>query len=125
MNGWKHSDLWKRDGKNFSVEIKRWGQLDRNVWNVYAYIKRGHALFDSLAGQEGKVSWGIDIGFDLHCGINYAKFYRNEKGEIYCVQVGDDWAHYGDEYYESCTDFDGAFGVVAEANALFEYLEAL
>lgn len=122
MKGWSQSETWARDGKNLRVEVKHWkGYSGTNKWNVYAYIFPGHPWFSIM--DDSLKTYDQPFPFDFHGGITYRKEFRSKGGEIYCWQVGDDWMHYGDEYYEGVDKAEDAFGPFSEAEALYEALE--
>lgn len=119
------------EGNNFEVEIIHWHMVDdeekikqldlgwpgNECWNVYATIKQGHPLFDKMKDiQTDDYSSAMDnFPFNLHGGITYV----HNNGDN--IKVGDDYLHYGDEYFQKCKELPG--DVKLEAEELFKFLE--
>ena len=119
------------EGNNFEVEIIHWHMVDdeqkikqldlgwpgNECWNVYATIKQGHPLFDRLKDvKTDNYDGAMDIfPFCFHCGITYV----HNNGDN--IKVGDDYLHYGDDYFQKCKELP--VEVKLEAEELFEFLE--
>lgn len=124
---WKKSTTWSREsGDGFTVEVKNVeieripGVLYRaNGWFIYAYVHNTHPYFNTLMRQKGLDSGG-ELG--MHWGCTYRRDHRNDEGAVTCIQVGCDYRHYGDEYYESLETKEEAGEVFEDANRIFNIL---
>jgi len=105
-------------GDNFLVEVVAWKNVikseelsnlmsDSWVWNVYAYIRKEHSIFNNVDDVlslpfHGGVSFKqkfTSIPFD---GIKY-----DWQKEIEYAQIGSDYNHYNDEYFKNYDPVDG------------------
>ena len=109
------------EGNNFEVEIIHWHMADdewfnNECWNVYATIKQGHPLFDKMKDvQTDDYSSAMDnFPFEFHGGITY--IHNNTDN----IKVGDDYLHYGDDYFQKCKELP--VEVKLEAEELFKFL---
>jgi len=104
-------------------EMKNRISLDtgRFVWNVYCYIYPKHSLFNKLE-KEDMFDCPIE---NFHCGCTYAKWYRNEKGEVTCKSYGCDYNHLYDERFTFIENSERATQVFCDAEALFKELEVM
>lgn len=119
------------EGKNFEVEIVHWNMIDKEIknklpsavalmddecWNVYATINKGHQLYERMKDvKTDDYSDAMDnFPFNFHGGIT---FIHNNGDNI---KVGDDWMHYGDEYFQKCEELPSEVRI--EAEELFEFL---
>lgn len=134
MQNWNHKDEWKKQGKDFVVQIVRWSYAENlreevksyydrgeNNWNVYAYIYPNHRFFKSLSKAEN--SWDdVCLSIPFHGGATFLE--KNEKdGRITSIKVGCDYSHYGDEHYAHYKTKDDAFSVFNDAEELIKFLE--
>ena len=120
-------------GDNFEVEIVHWHLYDdeskaelskimldmstgNECWNVYATINKGHPLYEKMKDVEtDDYNDAMDkFPFDFHCGITYV--HNNGDNII----VGDDYLHWGDEYFQKCKELPSE--VKIEAEELFKFL---
>ena len=102
--------------KSFSITVRAWFIKglpgitdDRHCWNVYANIFDNHPMFSN-------VEWAKGLPF--HGGCTFDKIITTEfatpEAERYdwmktykFIKVGSDYAHYGDERFESYSPADG------------------
>ena len=118
-------------GDNFEVEIIHWNMIDKETknklpsavalmgdecWNVYATINKGHPLYERMKDVETDDYFGANdkFPFEFHCGITYV----HNNGDN--IKVGDDYMHYGDEYFQKCKELPSEFKI--EAEELFKFL---
>ena len=118
-------------GKNFEVEIVHWkmysdevkaklaeslGSMGNECWNVYATINKGHPLYEKLSDLKDDDYYGVmdKFPFKMHGGITYV----HNNGDN--IKVGDDYLHWGDEYFQKCKELPSE--VKIEAEELFEFL---
>lgn len=118
-------------GKNFEVEIVHWKMMDEETrnklpsaialmgnecWNVYATINKRHPLYERMKDVEtDDYSDAMDkFPFEFHCGITY--IHNNEDN----IKIGDDYMHYGDEYFQKCEELPSEVRI--EAEELFKFL---
>lgn len=131
MNNWEKKNIWRKRGDNFLVEIfhstykippeYNFEKLGDNKWNVYAYIYKGHPLFDKFVGDSHYQPATENIPF--HGGCTFLK-YEFDNGECCCIKVGCDYSHYGDDEYSHYDEEDlgSPFGVAIDAEELYVYL---
>lgn len=134
MNTWNHKDSWQNRGKNFMVEVYHYTEVQSELsmvycdsgphrWNVYAYIYPKHPHFDKFDRGDGM--WqGAASMLDFHGGPTFLAFPQFND-EVTCVKVGCDYNHLHDSYYtrlETCEDAEDVF---ADAQRLFDRLEAM
>lgn len=118
-------------GDNFEVEIIHWNMIDKETknklpsavalmgdecWNVYVTINKGHPLYERMKDVETDDYFGANdkFPFEFHCGITYV----HNNGDN--IKVGDDYMHYGDEYFQKCKELPSE--VKIEAEELFKFL---
>lgn len=94
-----------------------------NHWNVYATLWPEHSMFErsSEATEQDYMSAGLNLPF--HGGQTYHRRYYDEDGEVVAVEMGSDYAHYGDERFESYTTLSDAVAVEMDARELLTYLQ--
>lgn len=119
------------NGDDFEVEIVHWNLYDNETkaelaeklgfvgnecWNVYAIINKGHLLYERMKDVEtDDYSDAMDkFPFEFHCGITYV------NNNVDNIKVGDDWMHYGDEYFQKCEKLPSEVRI--EAEELFKFL---
>jgi len=102
-------EVWDRLGSNFMVQVKHWNRGHAypphdlgHRWNVYAYVFRGHPLFDKINPDAEYIWEHLPAKPDLwlHGGITFFEplFERQEAG-VYSIvgyKFGSDYAHGGD-----------------------------
>lgn len=120
-------------GNDFEVEIVHWHLYDdktkaelsklmidmcteNECWNVYATIKKGHSLYEKLSNlKDDEYCNAMDkFPFEMHGGITYVE----NNGDN--IKIGDDWMHYGDEYFQKCEELPSEIRI--EAEELFKFL---
>jgi len=131
---------WTRKGKLFAVEIVHYRrkfefQGGTNCWNVYAYLRKGHPLFDTLHDTRDEKEERINVPFDipLHGGATWAEaktvpfgIWHDDSvsvGDVYCYKIGSDYAHLYDDRFAVLEEMEGS-EVEADANELFDFLQA-
>ena len=119
------------EGKDFEVEIVHWNMIGKEMrnklpsavalmgdecWNVYATVKKGHPLYERMKDVEtDDYSDAMDkFPFEFHCGITYI----HNNGDN--IKVGDDYMHYGDEYFQKYEELPSEIRI--EAEELFKFL---
>ena len=126
MENYKKIDVWKREGKDFLIEVKHsttTPYLDfegRNKWFIYAYLYPKHNKFGEFVSEE--IYQDATEYMPLHGGCTYCKKHIDSFVNITSIQVGCDYQHYGDENYSFMSDEEEAQSVFYDANKLFEYL---
>ena len=118
-------------GDNFEVEVVHWNLYDNKTkaklaenlgfignecWNVYATINKGHLLYERMKDVETDDYYDAmdKFPFEFHCGITYVHNNRDN------IEVGDDYMHYGDEYFQMCEELPSEVRI--EAEELFKFL---
>lgn len=130
MSDWKHKDVWKRNGKDFLVEVTRHGEkvnepagYDSDMghrWCVYAYIYPKHPYFAKFKGAN---TWqNATREMPLHGGCSFLE-YPMYEGKVTSVKVGADYNHLNDSPYTRMTTKDEAWSVFNDAGELFEWLQ--
>jgi hypothetical protein len=135
--GWKRSESWRREGKDFMVEVYHyvspppWGLVEPhnafwdegpNRWNVYAYIYPAHPHF---AAFDGPHMWQDASNLlHFHGGPSYLARPMYE-GKVSCIKVGSDYNHLNDDYYSHLSTAQEASSVFEDANELFEQLKRI
>jgi len=134
MQPWDKKLMWHRRGTNFLVEVKMHTvvKMDEDDcydskgvyrWCVYAYIYPKHPHFAKFDGNQMWQPAAVEMPF--HCGPSFLSLCRGGDGpEITAVQVGADYDHLDDERYTNMASEAEASRVFADANELFDYLEA-
>jgi len=112
VKDWKQKVSFKRQGKNFAVEVVGWDEMTR--WNVYAYIYPGHCLF--LEG--GESMW--ECPFPLQ-GVSFFKKHIYD-GKVTSRQWGNDYDHIWNEEWEPEYKERAA---KKDAEELFEFLQTV
>lgn len=130
IESWRHKDCWKREGKDFVVEVTRHSTLIQaefdsegpHRWCVYAYIYPKHPHFSKFDGPH---MWqDATSALPLHGGCSYIK-YPMYEGSVTCVQVGADYHHLHDEEFTHYATADEARSVFEDAAELFEKLQSM
>lgn len=109
------------DSRYSRVEIHHWKRGDINIWNVYAYIWPGHALFKRYLRV--KNAWKIDSA-GLHGGCTYLRKHYSKERKVSCIEYGSDYVHYMDDRFEAADSIDAAWEVVSDARELMRYLDS-
>lgn len=118
-------DEWFIRGTGFSVEISHVfrkgfpneGIEDTHSWCLYAVISSHHTLFNSACRNE--VDYDTDLGNRLYNSFHGGCTYYNKQKDW--VKIGCDYQHLGDERFMQQKDLPSE--IVADAKALFEYME--
>lgn len=128
---WLKKDVWKRQGKDFLVEVSRHTEPPSSInhwdgenrWCVYAYIYPKHRLFDRFDGES--MLQDAACCLPLHRGPSYLRAHRGSDGQICSYQVGADYHHHGDDRFTHYDSDKDAYQVFVDADALFEHLSPL
>ena len=128
MSNWKHKDIWKREGKDFLIEVSRHegvadGREGTHRWAVYAYIYPAHPHFGEFAGDSLFQDATADLPGHSYC--SYLRYHANAAGEVTSVQVGWDYHHDGDWMFTHDATKDDALRQFRDADALFDALQAM
>lgn len=126
MSDWDHKDVWRRPGKDFSIEITRhsarimddWEGPHR--WAVYAYIYPKNPHFSAFEGPQ--MFQDAASMLHLHCGPSLLQ-YPMYEGKVTSVKVGADYHHLHDERFSHYATKDDAYEVFKDAEELFEQLQ--
>jgi hypothetical protein len=126
---WKRKDVWKREGKNFMVEVSRhevrvddsgcYDSEGPHRWCLYVYVYPKHpvfAQFDASGQMYDQPSFG------MHCGNSYFRTWRNEAGAVTSYQVGSDYNHDGDWHFTRMKTPEDAYEVFNDADEIFDAL---
>jgi hypothetical protein len=128
MTDWRKTELWRRRGTNFLIEVSHRSEDVRsedvrqeyedggNRWCLYVYVYPLHPHFKEMmkSGYDGD-------DLPLHCGPSlFAKHSRDQ--EVTSIQVGCDYNHYGDAAYTYMDTAELAAGVFFDAEKLFEHM---
>lgn len=132
MKKWKQSETWLRRGKDFSIEVRHSIEVRPDEvaamfsdgphrWFVYAYIYPKHPRFQRFDGDQLWQEAANEL--PLHSGCSF--LHRNGNGlEVFSIQVGADYHHYGDDGYTFCENSGQAYSVFRDADELFAFLES-
>ena len=132
IEDFSHEDVWKTNGKNFSINIVRWTskeqsmfdqELGENKWNIYANIYKKHPAFPLIGESIYDVPEEIETLF--HCGCTFNMWFYNNKSEPCSKKIGCDYSHLGDEKFSFMTDREDAKEVFEDAIYLFNKLEEM
>jgi len=129
-NDWLHKDVWKREGKDFCVEVSRHTvpTLDEgsgydaegcNNWCIYGYVYPKHPMFSRFDPDAGM--WDQPTP-PMHGGCTYFKAHRKGDGSITSFQFGCDYKHLGDWMFTQMATKDDAYSVFRDADDLFGWL---
>ena len=125
-----HRETWSKKGNNFALEIVRWQHPNyingkeygvKYVWNIYCYIYPKHRLFDELKIED--IEGGYS--FNFHMGCSFCKWSRNKQRKVECKQYGCDYAHYGDEEFDTIKNIEDNYVIQNDAEDLFNELDKL
>ena len=126
MSDWKHSESWKRRGKDFLVEVNRHevGPSDDpcegpNRWAVYAYIYPEHPHFAKFNGPN--IWEDAAQVMPLHRGASLLE-YPMYGGNVTSVKVGADYHHLGDNHTNDASREDD-LSIFNDADRLFDWLQ--
>lgn len=127
---WAKSERWKRHGKNFTVEVVHWTSprpewdqyRGENCWNVYAYIFPKHPMFKAF-NETDDIFQDAASSLHLHAGASWCKSKCDRSGAVYCIEVGSDYSHHGDDHFGHMETREDAYEVFRDAVELFEQLE--
>lgn len=124
FEGWKKKDVWTRDGEKYRVEISRhdaYGDDDeKNRWCFYAWIYRGHWMFDRFSPEQN--TWDTPHIEGGHSYPSYFQAHRNNAGEVTAYQKGWDYNHDGDYRFGGMISQEDAWEVFSDANRVFKDL---
>jgi hypothetical protein len=130
MSEWKKKEIWRKNGKNFCVEVIRHSvdlyeheRTGPNRWCVYAYIYPEHWLFAEFSGND--MFQAASTILPLHGGPSLFRRHVDEHGAVTSVLVGADYNHLGDDEYTFCDDEEDARSVFNDADDLVEWLGKL
>ena len=129
MLQWKQREIWKRQGKDFLVEVHHsvadmpaiFLEDGANRWFVYAYIYPQHPHFSAFDGVN--IWQPATENMPLHGGCTFCRRHIAENGEVCSYQVGADYQHYGDDGYAHCENSRQAYSVFRDAEQLFDWLD--
>ena len=126
---WRHKDEWITDGTGFAVSVCRnegypFSDRGPNVWTVYAYLYSSHPLTKTFDDTDD-ISQDAADKMDFHCGCTCLRRYFKPNGELASIQVGCDYNHLYDGHYTHMGSKDEAASVFADAEHLFNRLEAI
>lgn len=134
---WEHSQKWftriYSDRKQIAaVEVRRWSfkqpddpEFDGEyVWNIYAMVWPEHPLFADLSAADNVFECQAARDMEFHYGANFMKKTHGPDGAIICVEVGNDYNHYGDDWYRSCVTREDAASIFADAERLVAHLQS-
>lgn len=123
LEGWKPKLEWKKEGTNFLVSVtKHIGYDGENKWCVYLYVYPKHPAFARF-NRDGTM-WD-QPHFDCHSYVSYFNAHIAFKtGEVCSYQLGWDYNHDGDSYYNSIDSVDEAGSIFFDAEKLFEQAES-
>jgi hypothetical protein len=128
---------WRMESpcRTFCVTVTRHGKLIGSGWCVYAYVRKGHRLFDAL--NVGHFTYyGIDVisSMPLHGGCTFfepllhTKDSSNDmrvkfkKGDIYAFKIGCDYSHLHDDHYSELETKEDAWSIFSDAEQLYRHL---
>jgi len=122
---------WLARGTGFGVKIVHWRMdgitgtriHDKNCWNVYARIFKQHPFFANY-NPRLEYSWEQPDLFPMHGGITWFKKIHDEDDSVAGYEVGCDYLHHGDEFFERCATLEQAAMVLNDAEQIFRILEA-
>lgn len=126
---WVKKDIWKREGKDFSIEVSRHttryhdesSDEGVNRWCVYAYIYPTHPHFKKF---EGDRMWqDAATALPLHCGVSFLRYHRDDDGKVTSVQVGADYHHLYDNAFTFFETKEDAYRVFSDAGELYAWLD--
>ena len=132
---YRKTDDWKRSGENFMIvvnhhavgkaaELERFDSMGIHRWCIYAYIYPKHWHFGAFDGTE-EMFQDAASAMPLHGGPSFLRIHMDAtKNEILSYQVGCDYSHYQDDEYTNMKNEHEAFGVFADADRLFNWLNA-
>lgn len=126
LDAWDHKDVWRRRGKDFSIEVTRhavkpvdyWEGPHR--WNVYAYIYPNHPHFATFSGPS--IFQDATTCMHFHRGCSFLE-YPMYDGKVTSVKVGSDYHHLNDDRFTHFAAPLDAYEVFCDADRLFEQLQ--
>ena len=128
IEDYKQSESWKRQGKNFLIEVKHYIEETTQYcerehhWNVYAYIYPKHPHFAKFDGTE-KMWQDAASALPLHAGPSFCRIHVDHKTGAYCsYQVGSDYSHLHDDHFSHYATPNEAYKVFEDADHLFDWL---
>lgn len=127
MDNWKKKELWKRDGRDFCVEVSRHEALEGlglgpNRWAVYCYIYPQHPHFKEFNGPS--IWQEATEVLPLHGGCTFLRYHiaDDKHRSVTSIQVGADYNRLHDEGYTFCDDPGSAYQVFRDADELYGWL---
>lgn len=130
LNKYSKQSSWTRKCNKFAVELKHWSYEDsyksngvNNVWNLYCYIYKDHPLFN-LIDKDSDYDQDICRKIPMHYGCSF--FQRHiVEGEVRSYQIGCDYNHYGDQFYQDLSADDGDDYMIFHAENLYNLLQRM
>lgn len=119
LDKWKHKEEWKLEGDKHCVVVSRHMDSARTEhrWCVYLYIYPGHPRFEQF-NPEGDM-WS-QPHFDCHSYVSLFNVHKRKDGTVGSFQLGWDYNHDGDSYYNELATPSEASSVFYDAERLFE-----
>jgi len=94
--------------KTFSVTVCAWISSDKWNWNVYAYIYKGHPLFNDPRYAIQNLPFHGGCTFDKLLGFYQSGGNEYDSSEpVKTLKLGSDYAHLHDDYDNHPSGFDG------------------
>jgi hypothetical protein len=131
-NHWGHKDLWRKHGKDFLVEVSRHSASPSSLdidggphrWCVYAYIYPKHPHFSAFdTTTKATLFQEAATVLPLH-GYPSLCEYPMYDGKVTSVKVGADYHHLHDAEFTRMATPEEAEEVFADAQRLFDWLQA-
>ncbi len=132
IEDFSHEDVWKTNGKNFSVHVVRCTskrqsmfdeELGENEWNIYVNIYKKHPAFPLVGESIYDVPEEITALF--HGGCTFISWCYDSKSEPYKKKIGCDYCHLGDDKFSLMMHREDAKDVFEDAINLFNKLEEM
>lgn len=127
----KKQEHWLARGTGFIIKIVHW-QMDgipslgypaKNCWNIYARVFNQHPFFEKY-DPKLEYSWEQPELFPMHGGITWFEKIHNKDDNVTGYEIGCDYLHHGDDFYEHCETLEQAAIVLNDAEQIFRILEA-
>lgn len=128
---------WRMESpcSTFCVFVARHRKSNGNGWCVYAYVRKGHRLFDALnVGHFNYFDIDVISSMPLHGGCTFFEpvlhttdssdwmSVKFKQGDIYAFKIGCDYSHYGDDHYSELETKEDAWSIFSDAVELFKHL---
>lgn len=136
VDNFRRREEWLQNGKDFLVMVRRHEEkkvptgtsFDRegpHRWCVYAYIYKGHPLFDQI-DVKGDIFQDVFTQLPFHCGVSlFIPHLYAKDATVASFEVGADYHHLHDEAYTHMPTPAEAWTVFQDAQQLFVSLQAL